>query len=599
MQGYNYNNKNNQGCSMSLQMFSKKNSNKNQQTQQSKETNPNKSTKKVEAVVSLRSTSKAKSWVASLPMTDMGETTRRLFGGLMTLNQESVPPQVRIEITEIILPYIKMALENLDRRFMSRSFPLPERSQKVFDLKKALLMETAGSYQLAALEMLTKESVSKKKLLLSIGRAITYMSHVLINGYEVYSKTDESLWHDIHHLYLLAFENEVHNIIVPSKDDIHGDEITIEDQYKLVNLIALSAPNTLRQSEILKVRDFFRLCLDDVSIVTDPATINSKYAHIALMNTDEPATLMPVSDLVSSATSRIFDLSKVIHALDEFVSLSESTGLGTHQKWAMLTHSLAKRLAYVLTTIRNRRFKRFPREEKGLLAIRMVDVISIIRENSSDSFMDQLNDDIGDDNTYEALAAGDTVSSPWSDIDMDALSEDRDVKLHSWQFENSSSGGYGLRQVMAESSTARVGELVAIQDPKDEANLWQIAVVRWMDTFKDIGLRIGLEILSLHGMVVQVDKISNREITQKLPLEGIMLPSVEGSRETSNLIFPGFIFRVDDELTLTLGSRQQLVTIDAIDDTVGGFAYCSFDQREEEDVPEGSMESFENIWEFL
>ncbi len=577
---------------MSLKMFSK--NNKKQQPEMAK------AVKNKQAPIDLRTTAKAKSWVASLPLTDMGETTKRLYTGLTMLNHDSVSPQTRIDVTEVLLPYIKMILENLDRHFLSRSFPLPERSQKIFDLKKSLLMETAGSYQLAALEMLTKDSVSKKKLLLAIGRAVTYMTQVLVNGYEVYAKTDKSIWNDLHHLYLLAFENEVHNIVVPTKDDVHGEVITIEGLYKLINLIALTAPNTLRQGEIVNVRDFFRLCLDDVSIITDPANINSKYAHIVLMNTDEPATLMPVSDLVSSATSRIFDLSKVIHALDEFVSLSEYTGLGRHKKWSMLSHSLAKRLAYVLTTIRNRRFKRFPREEKGLLAIRMVDVIEIIRENSVDSFSDQINEDIEDDNIYEALAAGDAVSSPWADVDIDALAEDRDVKLHSWQFENSSSGGYGLKQVTVEASTARVGELVAVQDPKDEAALWQIAVIRWLDAYKDIGLRIGLEILSLHGMVVQVEQISNREITQKLPVEGIMLPSIEGSREEASLIFPGFIFRVEDELTLTLGSRQQLVTIKSIDDTIGSFAYCSFDNRDEEKpTKEGSVESFDGIWEFL
>ncbi|HIQ14943.1 MAG TPA: hypothetical protein EYH38_05145, partial [Leucothrix sp.] len=101
-------------------MFSKKNNNK-------KKPQPEKakSMKKKEAPIDLRTTGKAKSWVASLPLTDMGETTKRLFIGLTTLNHESVSPQTRIEVTEVILPYIKMVLENLDRHFLSRSFPLP------------------------------------------------------------------------------------------------------------------------------------------------------------------------------------------------------------------------------------------------------------------------------------------------------------------------------------------------------------------------------------------------------------------------------------------------------------------------------------------
>ncbi len=547
----------------------------------------------------LNTVSKTRKWVSGLPLTDMGEATRQLFLGLTHLNQESIAPQVRIDITEVILPYIKMVLENLDRHFLSRSFPLPERSQKIFDLKKSLQMETAGSYQLAALEMLTKSMVSKKKLLLAIGRAVSYMTQVLMDSYEVYAKHDKSIWHDIHHLFLMACENKIDQKVIPNKDDTQGDEMSIEDHYKLINLVALGAPNTLRQGEVAKVYNFFKQCINDASILENASKVKAKYAHITLLNSDEPASLMPVSDLVNSPTSRLFDLSGVINHLDEFVSLSECTDLGTHEKWPMLTHSLAKRLVYVLTTIRNRRFKRFPRDEKLTLAIRMVDVIEMIRENDIDSFADQVDEDVEDDNIYEALANADAVESPWSDIDLDSMADGYDVQLHSWQAENSSSGGYGLRQIKSEASTARVGELVAVKDPKGESDLWQIAVIRWMDTFRNIGLKVGLEILSLHGMTVTVDEINNREISQKLPLEGILLPTIDGARKEANLIFPGFIFHIDDELTLTMGSRQQHICITSVDDTVGSFSYCGFENIEVEEVEDGSLESFDGVWEFL
>ncbi len=547
----------------------------------------------------IRTVSKARAWVSELPVTDMGEMTRRLFLGLTQLNQEPIAPSVRIDISEIILPYVRMVLENLDRHFLSRSFPLPERSQKIFDLKNALIMETAGSYQLAALDMLTKKPVSKKKVLLAIGRAVKFMSQVLMNGFEIYAKYRKSIWHDLHHLYLLACENGLQRKGIPVKENATSNDLCIEDQYKLINMVALSAPNTLRQGEVKKVNEFFRNSIGIISIIADPSQVKSKYAHVALLNSDEPASLMPVSELVNSPTSRIFDLSNVIYKLDQFVSLSEETDLGTHESFPMLTHSLAKRLVYVLTTIRNRRYKRFARDEKAVLAIRMADVLELIRENDVDSFAEQINQDVEDDNIYEALAEGDSVSSPWSDIDLDSLAEDRDVKFQTWQIENSSSGGYGLRQIHSDSSTARVGELTAIKDPKDEAGLWQVAVIRWMDSFKEIGLRIGLEILSMRAMTVRVDQISNREVTQKLPVEGILLPTIDGAREEANLIFPGFIFHADDELTLTLGSRQQKVRITSVDDTVGSFAYCGFENIEEEAVPEGSLESFEDVWEFL
>ena len=558
----------------------------------------NKKSQRIHAL-DLSSVSKTRVWVSKLPLTDMGETTRQLYLGVTHLNQSSIVPQTRIDITDVILPYVKMVLENLDRHFLNRSFPLPERSQKIFDLKKSLQMEAAGSYQLAALEMLTKGMVSKKKLLLAIGRAISYMSQVLINTYEVYAKYDQSIWHDIHHLFLLACENKIDKKLIPIKDDTQDDEMSIENHYKLVNLVALSAPNTLRQGEATKVYNFFKQCIGDVSVLENVSQIKAKYAHVALLNSNEPASLMPVSDLVNSPTSRIFDLSVVINHLDEFVSLSEHSDLGTHEKWPMLTHSLAKRLVYVLTTIRNRRYKRFPREEKLTLAIRMADVLEMIRDIELDSFAAEVNADVEDDNIYEALANADTVESPWSDIDLDSLADGYDIQLHSWQAENSSSGGYGVRQIKSEPSTARVGELVAVKDPKDAEDLWQISVIRWMDSIRGVGLKIGLEILSLHGMSVTVNEISNREITQKLPLEGILLPTIDGARKEANLIFPGFIFHVGDELVLTMGSRQQHLLITNVDDTVGSFSYCSFENTEKEEIVDGSLESFDGVWEFL
>jgi len=581
---------------MSYSMFKK-----NKQEEVATPTSKNTPTKQPSLIdtIDINTTSKVRKWVAGLPVMDMGETTRQLFAGLTKLNNEPIAPQVRIDISEILLPYVKMSLENLDRHFLSRSFPLPDRSQKVFDLKKSLIMELAGSYQLAALDMLTKNSGSKKGLLISIGRAVQYMSVVIMNDYGIYSKNKKSLWHDIHHLYLLACEKNIQDKEVPNKDDVNGENLTIEEQYKLINLVALSAPNTLRLGEISRIREFFLKTLKDVKLISNPDNVKSKYAHITLLNSDEPASLMPVSDLLNSPTSRIFDLSAVIHEIDQFVTLSETDELGKHEQWPMLTHSLAKRLVYVLTTIRNRRYKRFDRNEKASLVIKMQDVLNVIRDNEPETFMDQINEDVEDDNIYEALAAEDNISSPWADIDVEELVTTRDVTVHSWMIENSSSGGYGLKQIVNEATTARVGELIAIKDPKDTTGMWQIAVTRWMDSFKTIGLRIGLEILSLHGMIVKVEEITTREISQKLPLEGVLLPTIDGARDEANLIFPGYIFHVDDELTITLGSREQHVRITKIDDTVGNFAYCSYEVLDIAELPEGSLESFDDVWEFL
>ena len=54
---------------------------------------------------------KAKAWVASLPLADPGETTRRVFHGLVDLNRRALPPQTRLAISELLRPAVDVALD--------------------------------------------------------------------------------------------------------------------------------------------------------------------------------------------------------------------------------------------------------------------------------------------------------------------------------------------------------------------------------------------------------------------------------------------------------------------------------------------------------
>ena len=114
---------------MSISMFNKK---KNAVDTKSSTNQSTQKPPKLIDTIDIRSVSKARSWVSALPLMDMGETTRRLFAGLTKLNKEPIAPQKRIDVTEILLPYVKMSLDNLDRHFLSRSFPLPVGKSKGF-----------------------------------------------------------------------------------------------------------------------------------------------------------------------------------------------------------------------------------------------------------------------------------------------------------------------------------------------------------------------------------------------------------------------------------------------------------------------------------
>ena len=542
------------------------------------------------------SAAQARSWVNDLPLTNMGEVTKSLYKTLIALNQQPLPAQVRIDIGDVLLPFVNMSLDNLDRHFSTRSFPLLDRSQKVFNLKQALQLELAGLYQLATVDMLTKGPLVAKKLLISIGRAIKYMNGTLINSYSIYNKNKANVWHDIHQLYLFACENNIQSQIIPDKSDAQAEKLSIEEHYLFVHLIALSIPNSLRQGEIGRLEKFYKHVISQVKIVENTDNITSEYAHIALLNSDEPAALMPVSDIVSSATSRIIDTSDIIKILNDFIEETAKTPLGLHKDYPMLNHGLAKRLTYVMTHARSRKHKRFERDDKAGLVIRLKDVIEVVRCTQTDSVVLE---NAKEDEVYDQLNFGETVASPWSDLGIETLEEDHDVEIQTWKIKNSSSSGYGLCQHEKEATSARIGEIVGIKDPADDSDQWQILVIRWMDYYRGKkGLCLGAELLSPKAMSIRIDAVENREITQTLPVEGLFLPSIEGIREDPNLILPGHMFKVEDILTLQFSAREEKIQIIKIDECVGVFAYCSFKIVKSVQT-EDSDDDFDEVWDFI
>ena len=553
--------------------------------------------KKAEAAL-LTTVSQAKDWVQDLPLTNMGEVTRVLYQSLVAINQHPLTPAIRIDITEVLLSYVNIALENLDRHFSTRSFPLPDRSQKVFDLKQALQLELAGSYQLAALDMLTRGSINHKRLTIAIGRAIAYMGRTLVNTYGVYVKGKRNVWHDVHHLYLLACENKIEDRVVPkTSSDSQYESFTIEAFYKLFNLVALGAPNSLRQGEIDRLERFFATMVASVSILDDVDNITGDYAHIALLNSDEPAALMPVSEVLNSPTSRIFDVSKIEAVLRDFIGVTAAASFGLHQDQPMLNRGLAKRLLKALTTASSRKNKRFEREDVASLVFRLNDVVSVVAASTGNHEEQEESSD-AEDNLYDQLAYGDGPSSPWVDMDVETTLEDSDAEIQPWHIDNSSSRGYGLRQKIIGPSSARVGEILAIRDPSDETENWQVAVIRWMDFYRDKGLCFGAEILSPRATSISVKEITNRKAPQRFPIAGLQLPIVGGVREKLSLVLPGHMFVVEDILIIEMNNSEKQIQIIAIDECLGSFSYCDFVVLEkEEEVEEES--DFSGVWDFI
>ena len=88
---------------------------------------------------------KLKKWLASLPHANMGEMTRQIYGAVRDLNRQTMPNKYRIENMELLREPARNIFSNLEKHFINRTLPLPEKSQKIVYLNQSLLREISAA----------------------------------------------------------------------------------------------------------------------------------------------------------------------------------------------------------------------------------------------------------------------------------------------------------------------------------------------------------------------------------------------------------------------------------------------------------------------
>lgn len=531
--------------------------------------------------------SKAKEWIDSLSITDFGDTTKRIYHGLADLNRRSLSPAVRIRIGERLRPTFDLMLKNLNRHLSCRAFPLPERGQRIFDLNQSLLLEFSGLYQLAALDMITRDEVNKRALQLAIYRVLDYLGLYLLSTYSVYVRTRESIWHDIHHMYLLAAERGLDKVRI---SEGHKGANSIAERYIQLNVIPLFKPYSLRQEEVVCIARYVESITPAIKLSNEPIPMEATqdFVHAAMLNNDEPAVIMPYRDLPHSPTVRVFNLAPVILDIDKQIQgLAQEQASGLILKNG-LSRNLLKRMVFHLTTIRNRQFNRFPKEEKVAVVLGMQGVIDAVKLAYQGASADQKREE---DILFDNMLYGEASLVTGSKKKL----EEATSHMQIWDMINSSIGGYGLRWTHQESSAVRVGELIGLRDISNDNNIWIIGVVKWMESINKQGLYCGVELLSAMVQAVIVTGVLDREVSNKFPQQGLMLPSVDGLRSDPVLLLPAYIFQPGDKLAIDLQGRHERVLLSALDECLGAFAYFRYKFVTEVDKQKAD-DDFGSLW---
>jgi len=591
---------------------------------------------------------KVKKWLAELKRANMGDFTRKLYNGILTLNRQSMSPKYRLENMEILREPSRHIFNQLHKHFVNRTLPLPEKSQKIVQLNQALLHEMATGYKILIFEASNNlAKIDNKTILISCERALHYYSELLLRSSQIYTELPKGTWWDIHRIYHYAEQKKLHQKSIKDTE-LSIKSITPETYYKQILLFSLARPNALRQSDAERLYKSINEWAKFASISDTLSKNKLNRYFVSKLDSDLPPNCVSEDDLSTLKHARTIETGNLVEHLqqldDNSTDLSSIVSIGD-----TVSQETIRTLISSWSLCAKRRFSRAERHEDirvtiGLnpifatLNIEVTQPVPKIKKPSKTFALESIPESEKVDNdvfskrdptffithpemknetersagAWDMVAKGRALTESYAqelqnqDDALGALNKES-PDAH-WKVTNISAGGYCLRWDSDMPSRALVGELISIgeQEP-DHTFQWRIGVIRWMQYSRDAGLEIGVQVLSPKVISCTVQRLERKH---EEPFNCLMLPGIKPIQQPSTLLLPAHAFRRGNALKMHVYERDMEVKLGTVREHTGSFTQFQFTQINEPDAPEDNNDNdnketssdpdnFDSIWSSL
>jgi len=590
---------------------------------------------------------KLRKWLAGLPHANMGEMTRQIYNALRDLNRQKMPGKHRMENMEQLREPVRNIFNNLEKHFINRTLPLPEKSQKIVYLNLSLLQEVSYGYKAVVFEAANgiDRKIDSKTQNIAILRALRYMSELLLRASEIYEPSPPGTWYDLHQMYSYAEKHGFHNKAVADAEYV-DKKASIEDFYKQVLLFALARPIAMRQSDTERV---YRKLSEWSSLTrlgreADETRVNRFFC--ARIDQDRPPDYLSMKDCDGSSEIRTLDTSELVETIRIEINTTRHTA-GKITVGEDISTETMQVLAMAWGVCAKRRFSRADRSGHIKAAIGLANAAQHVagkidlgtEENEPTVIMpgkrNQLNisletrpEDLkasknqfqstfaphggmglNNEDAWDMVARGKVLTDTFvreKEFVIDLPFQLKKEYDKHWQVVNVSAGGYCLRWHSEKSSRAQIGEPIALRETEPDGNeVWRIGVIRWMQYFRKSGLEIGVQVLSPKVFAAAAQR-SHRP--QEEPFDCLMLPGVKPLKQPASILLPAHAFRPGDKLKIVFMERETEIKLNSIKEHTGSFTQFQYTSLAEADgaeyeqtrkVSAKNKDNFDEIWSSL
>jgi hypothetical protein len=563
-----------------------------------------------------------KRWISVLPKANLGETARLLYKALGELNQLLTPSENRLQMLELLRTEVYYVCKNLERHFLSQAIVLDERPRKVANLCQALQSHLAVGYKQIIIRIAPRFTKDRTTLLTTaLQRALHCLNGPLIRASQLYCPVPEGSWLELHQIYLIARQHQLHNIAVPDSLANHTRTLSVEQTYVVAVLLGCSRCNQMRQLNIGRLAEVLEPWSALVKLQS-PAEATSLFAvaqsvdapprYKSLYLDDQLPSLLGINPLPLAA------------AIKDYLDLpvekrAKSPLLVPHG----FTLDLLQHLAAAWGDVSERTFQRTVGQGHLTLCIGMSalhyylggqksfsELLKLPAVSKAAQFSAQFSNSpaseawtIAFDNSPNS-AAHSYEEIQYEHVEVDgsesATNTQQTFPIYALNVINHSPGGYCLAWPKEVPSQLQAGEMVGIQDGNGQG--WSIAVVRWIRQVRSGGTQMGIELVAPFAQPCGLQLTRNTDPASPY-LRALLLPEVRSIDQPATLLAPRLPFQEGQNVLINNSGEEHRADLGKRRAGTGSFNQFEYKTIEAPRKPEptgtGHEEEFDSLWTLL
>lgn len=570
-----------------------------------------------------------KRWIAGLPKANIGETARQLYQALIELNQLLTPSDNRLQLLELLRPEVYFVCQHLERHFLNQAIVLDERPRKVANLCQALQNHLAIGYKLIVSRLASQPNRERNQLFgIALQRAVHSLNGPLIRTSQLYCPVPEGLWLELHQLYLIARQQNLHKVVIRDPLARHTQGLSVEQSYIVALLIGCSRCNQMRQSAISRLAEALEpwSALVNLQAGGHPSSIFAVAPQL-----DGPlryTSLFQPSELQGALG---IDPTLLVDTIKDYLQLlPEERSRSRLQVPDGFTVDMLQHAAAAWGDISERTFQRTQGTGSMTLCIGM-SALNYYLANGR-AFSEILKQPLKTTASFKPVSSEPDIWSsahdaqrindwengfPFEEIEYHKPAEKQELSTsdasesypsYALSIVNHSPGGYCLSWPKEVPNQLQAGELLGIRDNPQQG--WSVAVVRWIRQVRGGGTQMGIELIAPYAQSCGLQLVRKAEQNSQY-LRALLLPEIAAISRPATLITPRLPFQEGSKVLINANGKEHRAVLSKKQTSTSSFSQFEYHDLEQKTADHATSvtasgsqrpageEDFDSLWKSL